>query len=70
MEHLFVSMSVEQNLFFSVFIHKCFMMLNNIECTTFKLFIMQMSNYHFGISFQLMFYITLRCSLARPLGSG
>ena len=66
MKDLFVSMSVKQNLFVSVFVHKCLMVLNSIECTTFKLFVTQMSNYLFVISFQLMFYKTLRCSLARP----
>ena len=58
MKHLFVSMSVKQNLFVSVFVHKCLMMLNDVEYTTFKMFV---------ISFQLMFYKTLRYCLARPL---
>ena len=38
MKHLLVSMSVKQNLFVSVFVHKCFMMLNDVEYTTFKMF--------------------------------
>ena len=59
MKHLFVSISVKQNLFVSVFVHKCLMMLNDIEYTTFKMFVTQMSNYLFVISFQLMFYKTL-----------
>ena len=67
MEHLFVSMLVKQNLFASVFVHKCLIMLNDAEYTTFKMFVTQMSNYLFVISFQLMFYQTLCCSLARPL---
>ena len=66
MKHLFVSMSVKQDLFVSVFIHKCLMVLNDVEYTTFKMFVTQMSNYLFVISFQLMFYKTLRCSLAWP----
>ena len=66
MKHLFVSMSVKQNLFVSVFIHKCLVVLNDVEYTTFKTFVKQMSNYLFVISFQLMFCKTLRCSLARP----
>ena len=65
MKHLFVSMSVKQNLFVSVFVHKCLMMLNGVEYTTFKMFVTQMSNYFFVISFQLMFYKTLRYRLAR-----
>ena len=67
MKHLFVSMSVKQNLFVSVFVHKCLMVLNDVEYTTFKMFVTQISNYLFVTSFQLMFYKTLRCSLARPL---
>ena len=61
-------MSVKQNIFVSVFVHKCLMVLNDVEYTTFKMFVTQMSNYLFVISFQLMFYKMLRCSLARPLG--
>ena len=68
MKHLFVSMSVKQNLFVSVFVHKCLMMLNDVEYTAFKMFVTQMSNYLFVISFQLMFYKTLCYRLARPLG--
>ena len=67
MKHLFVSMSVKQNLFVSVFVHKCLMVLNDAKCATLKLFVAQRSNYLFVISFQLMVYKTLRCSLARPL---
>ena len=66
MKHLFVSLSVKQNLFVSVFVHKCLMMLNDVEYTTFKMFVTQMSNYLFVISFQLMFYKTLHYRLARP----
>ena len=63
MRHLFVSMSVKQNLFVSVFVHKCLMMLNDVEYTTFEVFVTQMSNYLFVVSFQLMFYKTLRYRL-------
>ena len=66
MKHLFVSVSVKQTSV-SVFVHKCLMMLNDVEYTTFKMFVTQMNNYLFVISFQLMFYKTLRCSLARPI---
>ena len=66
MKHLFVSMSEKQNLFVSAFVHKCLMVLNDVEYTTFKMFVAQMSNYLFVISFQLMFYEILPCSLARP----
>ena len=55
---------MKQNLFVSVFAHKCLMMLNDVEYT-FKMFVMQMSNYLFVISFQLMFYKTLRYRLAK-----
>ena len=41
MKHLFVSMSVKQNLFVSVFVYKCLMMLNDVEYTTFKMFVTQ-----------------------------
>ena len=58
---------MKQNLFVSVFVHKCLMMLNDVEYTTFKMFVTQMSNYLFVISFQLMFYKTLRYGLARAL---
>ena len=51
-------MSVKQNLYMSVFVHKCLMMLNDVEYTTFKMFVKQMSNYLFVISFQSMFYKT------------
>ena len=67
MKHLFVSISVKQNLFVSVFVHKCLMMLNDVEYTTFKMFVTQMNNYLFVISFQLMFCKTLRYRLVRPL---
>ena len=60
----FVSISVKQNLF--VLVHKCLMMLNDVEYTTFKMFVTEMNNYLFVISFQLMFYKTLRYRLARP----
>ena len=36
LKHLFVSMSVKQNLFVSVFVHECLMMLNDVEYTTSK----------------------------------
>ena len=58
-------MSVKQNLFVSVFVHKCLMMLNDAEYTAFKMFVTQMSNYLFVISFQLMFYKTSCYRLAR-----
>ena len=48
----FVSISVKQNFFVSVFVHKCLMMLNNVEYTTLKMFVTQMRNYLFVISFQ------------------
>ena len=60
----------EANLFVSVFVHKCFTMLNDVEYTTFKMFVTQMSNYLLVISFQLMFYETLHYRLARPLREG
>ena len=63
-------MSVKQNLFVSVFVHERLMMLNYVEYTTFKMFVTQMSNYLFVISFQLMFYKTLRYRLARALRPG
>ena len=47
-------------------LHKCLMVLNDVEYAIFKMFVKQMSNYLFVLSFQLMFYKTLRCSLARP----
>ena len=68
MKHLFVSMSVKLNLFVSVFVHKYLMVLDDVEYTTFKMFVTQMSNYLFVISVQLTFYKTLCCSLARPKG--
>ena len=68
MKHLFVSLSVKQNLFVSVFVHKWLMMFNDVEHTAFKMFVTEMSNYVFVISFQLMFYKTLRYRLAGPLG--
>ena len=70
MKHLFVSMSVMQNLFVSVFVHNCLIVLNDVEYTTFKMFVTQMSNYLFVISFQLMFCKALakatitRCDLS------
>ena len=67
MKHLFGFMSVNKNLFVSVFVYKCLMMLNDNEYATFKMFVTQMSNYLFVISFQLMFYKTLRYGSARAL---
>ena len=69
MKHSFASMSVKQKLFVAVFVHKCLMMLNDVEYTTFKMFVTQISNYLFVISFQLMFYKTLRYRLARVFTS-
>ena len=66
-KHLFVSMSVKQNIFVSVFVHERVMMLNDVEYATFKMIVNQMSNYLFVISFQLMFYETVRYRLARDL---
>ena len=63
----FVSMSVKQNLFVPVFVHECLMMLNDVEYATSKMIVTQMSNYLFVISFQLMFYKSLRYCLARAL---
>ena len=37
-------MLVKQNLSVSVFVHKCLMVMNDDEYTTFKMFVMQMSN--------------------------
>ena len=51
-----------------IFVRECLMMLNDVEYTTFKMFVTQMSNYLFVISFQLMFYKTVRYRLARALG--
>ena len=45
------------------------MVLKNVEYTIIKMFVTRMSNYLFVISFQLMFYKKLRCSLARPYKS-
>ena len=59
-------MSVKQNLFVSVFVHECLMMLNDVEYATFKMIVTQMSNYLFVISFQLTFYIILRYRLPEP----
>ena len=61
-------MSVTQNLLVSVFVHECLMMLNDVEYTTFKMFVTQVSNlYVVDISFQLMFYEILHYRLARAL---
>ena len=60
-------MSVKQNLFVSVFVHECVMVLNDVEYATFKMIVKQMRNYLFVISFRLMFYKTVRYRLARDL---
>ena len=65
MKHLFVSISVKQNLFVSVFVNKCLMMSSDAEYKTLKMFVTQMRNDIFVISIQLMFYKTLRYCLAR-----
>ena len=45
----------------------CSQTFNGIErCWIYKMFVMQMSNYLFVISFQLMFYKALRCSSTSP----
>ena len=56
-------------LFVLAFVHKC-LMLNDVEYTTFKMFVTQISNYLFVISFQLMFHKTSRYRLARALEFG
>ena len=61
-------MSMKQNLFVSVFVHECLMILKDVEYATFKMIVTQMSNYLFVISFQLMFYKTLRYRLDRASG--
>ena len=53
-------MSMKQNLFVSVFVHKCLMMLNDVEYKTFKMFVTQMSNYLFVISSQLRAFIGVK----------
>ena len=40
--------------------------VEHVEYATFEMFVTQIRNYLFVISFQLMFYKTLRFSLARP----
>ena len=45
----------------------CSRTMNDVEYATFKMIVTQMSNYIFVISFQLMFYNTLRYRLARAL---
>ena len=62
MKHLFVSISVKQKPFC---FNLCSQMFDDVEYTTFKIFVTQMSNYLFVISFQLMFYKILRYHLAR-----
>ena len=57
MKHLFVSMSVKQHLFVSVFVHRCLVMLNDVIYATFKMFVTQMSNYLFVIFFQLQCFM-------------
>ena len=56
-------MSVKQNRFVSVFVHKCLMMLNDVEYTTFKMFVTQMSNYllryHLAWALQCYFEIAI-----------
>ena len=42
------------------------MMLNDVEYATFKMIVMQMSNYLFIISFQLKFYKTLHIVWPEP----
>ena len=59
-------MSVKQNLFVSVIVHECLMMLNDVEYATFKMIVTQMSNYLLVICFQLMFYKILRHRLPEP----
>ena len=52
MKQLFVSISVKQDLFVSVFVHKCLMMLNNnAEYTAFKIFGTQMNKVFIALSF-------------------
>ena len=43
-------MSVKQNLFVSVIVHQRLMMLNDVEYTTFKMFVTEMSNFLFSIN--------------------
>ena len=54
-------MLVKQNLFVSVFVHKCLMMFNDVEYTTIKMFVTQMSNYLFVISFQQEYLAFNQC---------
>ena len=52
-------MSVKQNLFVSVFVHECLMMLNDVEYATFKMIVTQMSNYLSVIPLQWTYDKTL-----------
>ena len=61
MKHLFVSLSMKQDLFVSAFIHKCLMMSNGFEYTTFKMFVTQMSNY-FLVRFYRQMFDCQHCS--------
>ena len=55
-------MSVKQNLF----VQSLFTNVDDVEYATFKIIVRQMSSYLFVISFQLMFYKTLRYRLPEP----
>ena len=62
MKYLFVSMPVKQNLFVSVFVHKCLMMLNNVE------YIQNVCYANEQLSLCYFFSINVCYHLARPLG--
>ena len=60
-------MSVKQNLFVSVFVYECLMMLNDVEYTTFKMFVTQMSNYLLLFLFNLYFLKNIALSFSQSL---
>ena len=60
-------MSVKQDLFLSVFVHECLMMLNDVEYTTFKMFVKQMSKLSLCYLFSINVYKTLCYRLARAV---
>ena len=60
---------MKQNVFVLVIVIGYWIMLNDVECETFNLFVMQISRHLFVISFQEMFHKTLRYRLSRAFNT-
>ena len=59
-------MSVKQNLFVSVFVHKCLMMFNDVEYTAFKMFVTEKEQLSLCYFFSINVCFIKHCVIVKP----